>query len=228
MLWTGGKDSALALHESLQSGIDVQLLVTFAPPNPQFRAHPLTIIQRQAQSLNIPHDIYTITGSPIIGYRHALQSLQEKGMDTVITGDIDLVDRFPNWIDTCCQSLNIRVLKPLWQKERTVLCEKLFAQNFDVVITCVNTKMLSPSFVGRRFSKSLIIELEKSGVDICGENGEFHTMTTNMPHFTTPLQFGKYDVRQEGEYAFMAWPTPPPAPPPPPSPSPCLTSHRTP
>ena len=32
MLWTGGKDSSMALYEAVQSGYSVRCLVTFAPP----------------------------------------------------------------------------------------------------------------------------------------------------------------------------------------------------
>ena len=37
-LWTGGKDSALALYEARSSGCDIRCLATFAPPEPRFLA----------------------------------------------------------------------------------------------------------------------------------------------------------------------------------------------
>ena len=51
MLWTGGKDSALALYEAIQDGCCIRCLVTFAPPVPKFLAHPLAFIKLQAQAL---------------------------------------------------------------------------------------------------------------------------------------------------------------------------------
>ena len=44
MLWTGGKDSALALYNAQMIGYDVVNLVTFAPTGKEFLAHPLNII----------------------------------------------------------------------------------------------------------------------------------------------------------------------------------------
>ena len=55
MLWTGGKDSSMALYEANQNGYCVRCLVTFAPPEPNFLAHPLSFIKMQAQALALPH-----------------------------------------------------------------------------------------------------------------------------------------------------------------------------
>ena len=51
MLWTGGKDSAMALFEAERNECAVRCLVTFAPPKPTFLAHPLAFIELQAQAL---------------------------------------------------------------------------------------------------------------------------------------------------------------------------------
>lgn len=55
MLWTGGKDSSLALFEAGRDGYDVRCLVTFAPLYPKFLAHPPVFIKMQAQVLALPH-----------------------------------------------------------------------------------------------------------------------------------------------------------------------------
>ena len=61
VLWTGGKDSALALFISIKEGHQIDRLITFAPPNPTFLAHPLEIIKEQAIQLAIPHQLIEIT-----------------------------------------------------------------------------------------------------------------------------------------------------------------------
>ena len=55
VLWTGGKDSALALHEARLNGCRVRCLVTFASPEPNFLAHPLAFMKLQATALALPH-----------------------------------------------------------------------------------------------------------------------------------------------------------------------------
>src|SRR6187399_1608364 len=53
VLWTGGKDSALALHRS--AGLGVTELVTFVPPDAHFQAHDLELMAWQARALGLPH-----------------------------------------------------------------------------------------------------------------------------------------------------------------------------
>src|SRR5581483_8991573 len=89
MLWTGGKDSALALHEAVLYDCRVRCLVTFAPTDPDFLAHPLAFIKLQAQALNLPHHVLSIQEPFAQGYETALAQLRdEMNIDAVITGDI--------------------------------------------------------------------------------------------------------------------------------------------
>jgi len=99
MLWTGGKDCSLALYEAGRDGYDVRCLVTFAPSNPNFLAHPPAFIKMQAQAMALPHYILPISEPFEKSYEAALCKLREKmGISTVITGDIAEVGGSPNWI----------------------------------------------------------------------------------------------------------------------------------
>jgi diphthamide synthase (EF-2-diphthine--ammonia ligase) len=52
--WTGGKDCALSLFITRQSGFEISGLVTFITEGSNFRAHPLNVIEKQAEALNLP------------------------------------------------------------------------------------------------------------------------------------------------------------------------------
>ncbi len=54
------------------------------------------------------------------------------------------------------------------------------------MMMCVDSKFLDRSFVGRTFDESLLADLP-SGVDPCGENGEFHTFVHAGPIFNHPI-----------------------------------------
>jgi diphthamide synthase (EF-2-diphthine--ammonia ligase) len=49
-------------------------------------------------------------------------------------------------------------------------------------LTCIDSRKLEDRFVGRSFDESLLRELP-TGVDPCGENGEFHTFASAGPMF---------------------------------------------
>lgn len=87
--FTGGKDCCLALHRVIDEGFKVAVLVTFAPPDKPFRAHPIAIIKQQAQALGIPHIICTITGPNYLqSYRDKLLELKEEyDIEALVTGN---------------------------------------------------------------------------------------------------------------------------------------------
>ena len=98
VLWTGGKDCALALHEARRSGLPVEELVTFAPPSPVFLAHPLPFLKLQAAAMGLRHRVVTIRPPAEDGYTQAVKALQSEGIGTLVTGDIAEVEGRPNWM----------------------------------------------------------------------------------------------------------------------------------
>jgi diphthamide synthase (EF-2-diphthine--ammonia ligase) len=58
---------------------------------------------------------------------------------------------------------------------------------------CVNEKYLDKSFCGRIIDTNFINDLP-SDVDVCGENGEFHTFVFDGPIFKTPIAFTKGEL----------------------------------
>ena len=55
-------------------------------------------------------------------------------------------------------------------------------------MVCVNERYLDKSFVGRVIDQDFINDLPEN-VDVCGENGEFHTFTFDGPIFSKPIDF---------------------------------------
>ena len=56
MLWSGGKDSCLALHRALERGVDFACLATFTPADDhEFFAHPRWMMAKQASAIGLPH-----------------------------------------------------------------------------------------------------------------------------------------------------------------------------
>ena len=74
-------------------------------------------------------------------------------------------------------------------------------QKFFILV--VNKTMMSPEFLGRDLSHELLEEIEKTGADVCGENGEYHTVVYDGPLFKTPLNlnFSKEVKDIKGKWA---------------------------
>jgi len=58
------------------------------------------------------------------------------------------------------------------------------------VTVCVDAGRLDESFCGRLIDKSFVADLPE-GVDVCGENGEFHSFVFDGPVFKQPVSFSK-------------------------------------
>ena len=208
MLWTGGKDSALALFEAGRSGYDVRCLITFAPPEPDFLAHPLAVMKLQAQALGLPHYVLPVEEPFEEGYEKHLRTMRnEMGIDAVVTGDIAEVGGSPNWIRERSRPVGMEVHTPLWGRDRQSLLEELLSQRFTVRFSLVKKRWLAESWVGRTLDEPAIAELrtvrERNGLDLCGEEGEYNSLVTDGPQFSHAIAVHSYSIRATDSLAFM-------------------------
>jgi diphthamide synthase (EF-2-diphthine--ammonia ligase) len=70
-----------------------------------------------------------------------------------------------------------------------------------MIVSC-NTH-LGPDFLGRIMDEQLLADLEAKGVDVAGENGEYHTLVLDCPLFKAPLEVGAYTKVRHEDYHFL-------------------------
>src|SRR2546427_517552 len=75
-------------------------------------------------------------------------------------------------------------------------------RGYQAVLACVDSRVLPGAFAGREFDVALLRDLP-SGVDPCGENGEFHTFVYAGPILRAPVPHrrGAIVVR-EGRFVY--------------------------
>ena len=78
-------------------------------------------------------------------------------------------------------------------KETKDIMHRFIALGFRAVVVCINTKYLDHSFLGRELDHQFISDLPEN-VDLCGENGEFHTFVYDGPIFKSPVLIEKGDI----------------------------------
>lgn len=208
ILWTGGKDSALAMYYAQHAGYDIRCLATFAPAQATFLAHPLSFITMQAEALALPHYVLPVSEPYAEGYELGLRWLNEQiGVNNIVTGDISTVDNKPNWIRERCRAVDLHVQTPLWEKDRGELLQEMIDLDYKIIISCVDTRWLDEAWVGRNINSQSIAELHKlhdiSGLDICGENGEYHTLVTAGPLFVRNIAIRSFTVSHSAALAYM-------------------------
>jgi uncharacterized protein (TIGR00290 family) len=188
--FSGGKDSCLALWYAQQRGIDVRaLLVMFEESGERSRSHglPVSLIERQSRALDLELAVRRATWKDYESvFTATLREFHARGFDTAVFGDIDLQPH-RDWEEKVCGAAGLRAVLPLWHRDRRVLAEEVISLGFRALVVCTDSRYLADEFCGREYDASFIADLP-TGVDACGENGEFHTFVYDGPNFTTPVE----------------------------------------
>jgi uncharacterized protein (TIGR00290 family) len=90
---------------------------------------------------------------------------------------------------------------PVWGLPTAALAREMIAGGLRAKITCVDPKVLPASFAGREFDEKLLSDLP-TGVDPCGENGEFHTFVYDGPMFQRPVPVSVGDIVERDGFVF--------------------------
>jgi uncharacterized protein (TIGR00290 family) len=204
--WSGGKDSALALHALRQTpGVEVAgLLTTVTEEFDRISMHGVrrVLLERQAEAAGLSLHIVSIPPvctNEIYEERMgaALAPLRQRGIRRVAFGDLFLED-IRAYREVKLAGAGMEALFPIWGRDTAELAREFIAQGFAAVLVCVDTQALDASFAGRAFDEPLLRDLPP-GIDPCGENGEFHTFVHAGPIFRGTIAFrrGGQETRLE-------------------------------
>jgi diphthine-ammonia ligase len=208
VLWTGGKDCNLALYEAKKAGYDIIALITFAIGESRFLAHPVHVMKQQAQALRITHLIIPVSEPYKESYEHAIAEIkQTHAIATLVTGDIAEVHGNSNWITERSKPCGMEVYLPLWQLKREHLLQQLMELNFKTIFSCVKEPWFTQDWLGRELNGETLEELkllhENKGLDICGEQGEYHTLVLDGPEYKQELAIDAFVNQKEDALFYM-------------------------
>jgi len=194
--WSGGKDSAMALYETLASRQYqvAALLTTVTEDYQRISMHGVrrALLQQQAESLGLPLEELMISKrSSNDEYEskmeNALKRYKKQSVMSVVFGDIFLED-LKLYREKNLAKLNMKGIFPIWKRDSSELVRSFIRLGFKAVTVCVDTQVLDQKFVGRIIDEQFISDLPK-GVDVCGENGEFHSFVSEGPIFRKKISF---------------------------------------
>lgn len=196
LAWSGGKDSAMALHALLASGRYevVSLLTTVSSQYERISHHGVRVelLEQQAAALGIPlHKLYLNQDNCSIEdyeaiMEKAMLEYRDKGVLTVAFGDIFLQD-LREYRQRNLATVGMEAVFPIWGRDTSELVQTFITLGFKAYLTCVDSKKLGEQFAGRPIDADLIRDLP-AGVDPCGENGEYHSYVYDGPIFQRPVE----------------------------------------
>jgi uncharacterized protein (TIGR00290 family) len=206
LMWSGGKDSSLALNRARRAGIEVARLISFydsATRRVRFHSTRVEVLEAQAAAIGITlRAIPTTWPEMEANLRQELSSLRKDGFRGVVFGDIHLAD-VRAWYEERVTAAGLEHLEPIWGEPPHLLLEEFVSSGGRAVITCVDLAKLDDSWLGRIIDESFPSEITRTSADPCGENGEYHSFAFAGPVFKEPLAWTAGERRLDSGFAQL-------------------------
>jgi uncharacterized protein (TIGR00290 family) len=207
--WSGGKDSAMALHAlSQQKSVRVTgLLTTITEGFERVSMHGVRreLLQRQAASVGLPLQEVRIPPqcvNPIYEARMeaAMRAAYEQGIRKIAFGDIFLED-LRVYRERNLARAGMEAVFPIWRRDTKELAREFLRLGFRARVVCIDPRILDHNFAGRELDESFFKDLPPHA-DPCGENGEFHTFVYDGPILKQPVKCKSGEVVERDSFVF--------------------------
>jgi uncharacterized protein (TIGR00290 family) len=207
--WSGGKDSAMALHVLGQrrDWRVAALLTTVTEGYERISMHGVrrTLLLQQAQAIGLPLLEVRIPPQCVNAtyeerMREVLLTQKESGVRCVAFGDIFLQD-LREYRERNLAQAEMNAIFPIWKRDTRELAQEFCVMGFRAIVVCIDLKKLSSEFAGRELDQSFFRDLP-AGVDPCGENGEFHTFVYDGPIFAKAIAIERGELMERDGFYF--------------------------
>ena len=209
LAWSSGKDSAWALHALRQQNIEVSALLTTVNDDAgRVAMHGVrrSLLELQAEALGLPlwqvplpwpctNEEYEARMAEVC------QRAVSEGFGTIAFGDLFLQD-IRAYRERQLTGSGLAPVFPLWELPTAILARDMIDAGLRARLSCIDTRVLPPSFAGREFDRTLLTDLPET-VDPCGENGEFHTFVFAGPMFSRPIPIETGELHPADPFLYM-------------------------
>ncbi len=202
-LYSGGKDSTMALHKASERGINIDLLISMLPENNasyMFHHPNMNFTRLQAEALSIRQEFVNTKGEKekeLLDLENAFKNFNVKLLVTGATYSRYQADRIRKITDR----LEIENMAPLWHVDPLAELNEL-SEKYEAIISSVSAEGLDDSYLGERIDKKMIARLEKlnkeHGINMVFEGGEAESFVLNAPLFKKRIKIKKARKEWDG------------------------------
>ncbi|MBI4440904.1 diphthine--ammonia ligase [Candidatus Woesearchaeota archaeon] len=213
-LFSGGKDSAFAVHWARLQGWDIRCLLTMKSQRDDsymFHTPNIDFVHEQAASLGIPCLIHETLGEKeheLGDLRVLLTEAKEKfDLQGVVVGAI--ASEYQRMrVNTVCHDLGLKVFSPLWHKNPEEYLHAVTSAGYSFLLTHVAAEGLGLEFLGKQIDQSsvawFIEHCKKHKIHPAGEGGEYESFVTNGPLFRDHLTIAEAERQWDGIRGTLA------------------------
>lgn len=203
VLFSGGKDSALAAWIAKNEGHTLSCLISLNSKNKEsFMFHTPSISKTtiQAKKMGIPLLNIQTTGEKeeeLEDLENGISLAMKKyKIDGIVTGAVESVYQSSR-IQKICNKLKIECFNPLWQKNQIEILKDLIKNNFEVIVIGVFAYPLDEKFLGKKIDNNFIDATktlqQKYKINPAGEGGEFESFVLNCPLFDSEIKIKSFE-----------------------------------
>ncbi|MEO9804650.1 MAG: hypothetical protein ABJF04_15445 [Reichenbachiella sp.] len=192
--------------QQLANGDTLKVVMNVMDENQAYsKSHGLTqeVLCAQAKALGVPIQLasasWTTYEENFISNLQLIKKIHQ--IDGMVYGDID-IEKHREWEEKVSAAAELEAFLPLWKGSRRELVESMIDAGIKAIIVSCNHE-LGLDFLGEEISHDLIQKLEEKGVDVCGENGEYHTLVLNCPLFKEEIKVSKGKKVKTENYCFI-------------------------
>lgn len=207
VLFSGGKDSTLALHIAAKKE-QVACLITVVSNNKEsymFHTPNIGITVMQAKALGLPLVSVVSEGrkeEELADLERAITEAKNNfGIEGVVTGAVESVYQASR-VQRLCNKLDVWSFNPLWKHDQKALLETLVEKNFNVVISGVFAYPLDEKWLGKQIESHMIERLVtlqgQYGISPSGEGGEIETTVLDAPMFKQRIEILDSAIEAKG------------------------------
>jgi ABC transporter with metal-binding/Fe-S-binding domain ATP-binding protein len=207
VLCSGGKDSVLALHKTLQYGLKIDYILTIFPEDPEsmiYHTPNLRYVKKIAESIGI--NWYNVKANKNEEMETLEKTLLEIDADVLISGGV--ASRYQKQIfDKVAHKASMTHFAPLWGWKSIDVLNEITINRMDVIIVAVAAYGLDRGWLGVHLTRDNIEKLihlsKKYGFDPMGEGGDIETFVLDSPLFKKRLIPINVKKRWEKDYGIM-------------------------
>jgi len=182
ILWSGGKDSTIALHKARESGVDVKYAITAffgdmtIPPTEE-------AICEQCRLVNLEP---IIMHCDLITFHVALSKHLPPDIDALVYGEGQTTNVII-WFREFCAAHNLTPILPAFNRsiEQTIM--DFFDCGYKAIITRLSSNDLH--YGGKEFSKAIYLRNKDPFKNPFGVASGLQTFVVDGPMFSSPLNY---------------------------------------
>lgn len=204
VLFSGGKDSTMAVYNALESGHEVGYLLAMKSANDEsymFHVPNIYLTDLLAEAMDIPIISVETDGikeEELEDLRVGFEKLKSLGIEAIYTGALYSTYQ-KSRIEKLAGEVGLKAVSPYWHVDELEYMNLIVSLGFEVIISGVSAYGLDEKWLGRKIDEKLIDDLlklnEKVGINLAFEGGEAETLVLDGPIFKKRVRILK-DKRQ--------------------------------